>query len=228
MHQETWTPLMEPALGSGEQLSFTTAGETSNSFVAWYATRLQETLARQGHVRRSNSGAFEPEAAADKAPVEAQSPVRLVLNLCDIDRPRPIHRRGQGTFVATAALHARARKAAASPNTICFTIQPSVVASADAPIVDRLAANLAVDPGRVLVVDPSLSIDPNLTLDKGGKKGPGTGPILFKCDSEAEGGPTCSCTGSNDCLKMGASGSCTNDSIQCDNANQTCTCRWDI
>ena len=27
--------------------------------------------------------------------------MRLVLNLCDFDRPRPVHRRGQGTFVAT-------------------------------------------------------------------------------------------------------------------------------
>jgi ribulose-5-phosphate 4-epimerase/fuculose-1-phosphate aldolase len=92
---------MEPAIGSTEQLSFTTAGETSNSFVAWYATRLQETLARQGHVHRSNNGAFAAETTANGAPAETQSPVRLVLNLCDLDRPRSVHRRGQGTFVAT-------------------------------------------------------------------------------------------------------------------------------
>jgi ribulose-5-phosphate 4-epimerase/fuculose-1-phosphate aldolase len=101
MHQETWTPLMEPAIGSHEQLSFTTAGETSNAFVAWYATRLQETLARQGHMHRPTNGALASDTGAEGALAEGQSPVRLVLNLCDFDRPRPVHRRGQGTFVAT-------------------------------------------------------------------------------------------------------------------------------
>ena len=101
MYQESWTPLLEPATGSSEQLSFTTAGDSSNAFVAWYATRLQETLARQGHVHRSVNSALDADAPADRTAAEAQSPVRLVLNLCDIDRPRPVHRRGQGTFVAT-------------------------------------------------------------------------------------------------------------------------------
>jgi ribulose-5-phosphate 4-epimerase/fuculose-1-phosphate aldolase len=100
MYQETWTPLLEPATGSNEQLSFTTAGDSSNAFVAWYATRLQETLACQGHVHRSNGAAQDAEATSDQA-AETQPPVRLVLNLCDIDRPRSVHRRGQGTFVAT-------------------------------------------------------------------------------------------------------------------------------
>jgi hypothetical protein len=108
MHQETWTPLMEPTTGSDERLSFTTAGETTDPFVIWYAERLQETLARLGHVHRpSNSpegagptAASAPGSAAEETSTEAQ-PVRLVLNLCDIDRPRSIHRRGQGTFVAT-------------------------------------------------------------------------------------------------------------------------------
>ena len=100
MHQETGTPLMEPTTGSAERLSFTTAGETSNSFVLWYADRLQETLARLGHTRRSG-GAPAGDESAEGPAAEAQSPVRLVLNLCDFDRPRPIHRRGQGTFVAT-------------------------------------------------------------------------------------------------------------------------------
>jgi hypothetical protein len=101
MYQESWTPLLEPAIGSSEQLSFTTAGDSSNAFVAWYATRLQETLARQGQVHRSNSSALDADAPAEREAAEAQPPVRLVLNLCDIDRPRPVHRRGQGTFVAT-------------------------------------------------------------------------------------------------------------------------------
>ena len=102
MHQETWTPLLEPTTGSDERLSFTTAGETSNPFVTWFAERLQATLARLGHVDRSNNGAPAAEAApvfdpsGDEATADAP-PVRLVLNLSDIDRPRPVHRRGQGT-----------------------------------------------------------------------------------------------------------------------------------
>lgn len=100
MHQETWSPLVEPAIGSAERLSFTTAGDTTNPFVLWFARRLQETLARQGHVHRTSSGDTGGEGAGD-ASAAAEPPVRLVLNLCDIDRPRSVHRRGQGTFVAT-------------------------------------------------------------------------------------------------------------------------------
>ena len=91
MHQETWSPLAEPTLGSDERLSFTTAGDATAPFLHWFATQLQAVLAQQGHLLRTGEG----EASS------AESPVRLVLNLCDIDRPRPVHRRGQGTFVAT-------------------------------------------------------------------------------------------------------------------------------
>src|SRR4051794_22203654 len=101
MCTETWTPLLEPAIGFNERLSFTIAGDASNSFVAWYAARLQETLARQGHIHRPSSTARDVDDLAEPADKPAQSPIRLVLNLCDIDRPRPVHRRGQGTFVAT-------------------------------------------------------------------------------------------------------------------------------
>ena len=97
MHQETWSPLVEPAIGSAERLSFTTAGDTTNQFVLWFANRLQETLARQGHIHRT--GAHDGGEGSGEA--GAEPPVRLVLNLCDFDRPRPVHRRGQGTFVAT-------------------------------------------------------------------------------------------------------------------------------
>ena len=96
MHQETWTPLAEPLLGSDERLSFTIAGDSTNPFVQWFAQRLQVTLAHQGHLLRR--GGLASDSAEDAAP---DSPVRLVLNLCDIDRPRSVHRRGQGTFVAT-------------------------------------------------------------------------------------------------------------------------------
>jgi ribulose-5-phosphate 4-epimerase/fuculose-1-phosphate aldolase len=101
MYPETWTPLLEPTLGFNERLSFTTAGDASSPLVAWYAARLQETLARQGHIHRASGIAHDQEALAQPADQPAQTPVRLVLNLCDIDRPRPVHRRGQGTFVAT-------------------------------------------------------------------------------------------------------------------------------
>jgi ribulose-5-phosphate 4-epimerase/fuculose-1-phosphate aldolase len=101
MYTETWTPLLEPTPGSSEQLSFTTAGDSNNTFVAWYAARLQETLARQGHIHRPSNTTLDTDSLAERSAAEAQPPTRLVFNLCDIDRPRPVHRRGQGTFVAT-------------------------------------------------------------------------------------------------------------------------------
>src|SRR4051794_37231506 len=101
MCTETWTPLLEPAIGFNERLSFTIAGDASNPFVAWYAARLQEALARQGHIHWPSSTAPDLDDVAEQADKQAQPPIRLVLNLCDIDRPRPVHRRGQGTFVAT-------------------------------------------------------------------------------------------------------------------------------
>ena len=101
MYSETWTPLLEPTIGFNERLSFTTAGDASNPLVAWYAARLQETLVRQGHIHRPSSPARDVDALAEQADTAAQPPIRLVLNLCDIDRPRPVHRRGQGTFVTT-------------------------------------------------------------------------------------------------------------------------------
>ena len=90
MHQETWSPLVEPAPDSAEQLSFTTTGDTTNPFLLWFASQLRATLEQLGHSHRAGA-----------EPGEAELPVRLVLNLCDIDRPRSVHRRGQGTFVAT-------------------------------------------------------------------------------------------------------------------------------
>src|SRR5262249_60457489 len=100
-HKEPCPPRVDPATGPSEQLTSPPAGDSSNAFVAWYATRLQETLARLGHVHRSANSALDGDAPADRTAAEAQPPVRLVLNLCDVDRPRPVHRRGQGTFVAT-------------------------------------------------------------------------------------------------------------------------------
>ena len=101
MHQETTTPIIGPLFELDERLTFTTTGETSSSFVAWYAEQLQETLTRQGHIHRPLNSAFIVDVQADQALSEAQEQVRLVFNLCDIERPRPVHRRGQGTFVVT-------------------------------------------------------------------------------------------------------------------------------
>lgn len=84
---------MGPTTGPDEELTFTTAGETGSALVNWFARGLTGALGRHGH-------AFQQPAPPDAAPDE-HPPVRLVLNLCDIDKPRPIHRRGQGTFVAT-------------------------------------------------------------------------------------------------------------------------------
>jgi ribulose-5-phosphate 4-epimerase/fuculose-1-phosphate aldolase len=106
MYPETWTPLLEPAIGFNERLSFTTVGDASNPFVAWYATRLQETLARQGHIHRPSGTVRDLDALDEQPNTASQPPIRLVLNLCDIDRPRPVHRRGQGTFVATIVVGA--------------------------------------------------------------------------------------------------------------------------
>ena len=101
MHQEIPTPLAGPQLDLGERLTFTTTGETSSSFVAWYAQRLHDVLIRHGHVHRSFNGEPMAESSTDGTPPDPQDHVRLVINLCDIQRPRPIHRRGQGTFVVT-------------------------------------------------------------------------------------------------------------------------------
>lgn len=101
MHQETWTPLMGPAIGLDERLNFTIAGETQSALVTWYAERLRDTIVRQGNMYRSFNGAFPGDSADDDALAEAQEQIRLVINMCDIDRPRSVQRRGQGTFVVT-------------------------------------------------------------------------------------------------------------------------------
>lgn len=97
MHQDTWTPLMGPALGSDEsQLTFTTAGETRSTLVQQMIAGLRTALTAQGHIFRAPSGSHDPQSESEALP-----PVRLVLNMGDEDLVKPIHRRGQGTFVAT-------------------------------------------------------------------------------------------------------------------------------
>src|SRR5689334_4635432 len=84
-----------------ERLTFTTAGETSSAFVTWYADRLRDVMMRQGHTHRLLNGTLAMDAVPEGSPHDTREQVRLVLNLCDIDRPRPIRRSGQGTFVVT-------------------------------------------------------------------------------------------------------------------------------
>jgi hypothetical protein len=93
------TPSLAPALtlGSEEQLTFTTAGETSSTLVTWFAQGLRETILRLGHIYRDPQASLAP----GESPSDQQHTVRLVINLCDIDKPRSVQRRGQGTFVAT-------------------------------------------------------------------------------------------------------------------------------
>jgi ribulose-5-phosphate 4-epimerase/fuculose-1-phosphate aldolase len=101
MQQEPLPSLATPALEIEGRLTFTTAGETTSAFVAWYAGRLRDVMIRQGHTHRILTGSLIMDAVPEGAPSDPQDQVRLVLNLCDIDRPRPIRRSGQGTFVVT-------------------------------------------------------------------------------------------------------------------------------
>jgi ribulose-5-phosphate 4-epimerase/fuculose-1-phosphate aldolase len=101
MQHEPTSSLSGPTFDFDERLTFTTAGETSSAFVSWYAENLRDVLMRQGHTHRVLSGPLAMDAVPEGTPSDARDQVRLVLNLCDIDRPRPIRRSGQGTFVVT-------------------------------------------------------------------------------------------------------------------------------
>jgi ribulose-5-phosphate 4-epimerase/fuculose-1-phosphate aldolase len=101
MQQETSSSLVGPTLDLDERLTFTTARETSSAFVNWYAERLRDVMTRQGHIHRTLNGALVMDAVPEGTPADPRDQVRLVLNLCDIDRARPIRRSGQGTFVVT-------------------------------------------------------------------------------------------------------------------------------
>ncbi|GAB4109400.1 MAG: class II aldolase/adducin family protein [Roseiflexaceae bacterium] len=84
------------SLGAEEQLTFTTAGETSSALVHWFANGLRTAILELGHIYRDAQA-----AVIEGSDNEQQHNVRLVLNLCDPDKPRSIRRAGQGTFVAT-------------------------------------------------------------------------------------------------------------------------------
>jgi hypothetical protein len=101
MQQESASSLVGPTLDLDERLTFTTAGETSSAFVNWYAERLRDVMTGQGHIHRTPKSALVMDAVPEGAPADPRDQVRLVLNLGDVDRVRPIRRSGQGTFVVT-------------------------------------------------------------------------------------------------------------------------------
>src|SRR5262245_8366098 len=101
MQQESSSSLVGPTLDLDERLTFTTAGETSSVFVNWYAQRLRDEMTHQGHIHRRPKGALVMDAAPRVAAADPRDQVRLVPNVGDIERVRPVHRRGQGTFVVT-------------------------------------------------------------------------------------------------------------------------------
>jgi len=79
---------------SDEIMTFTIAGESQSVFVRQFAERLRDTIIAKGHIFREN-------AIDATGEVNDEMPLRLVLNRCDVDSPRPVKRRGQGTFVAS-------------------------------------------------------------------------------------------------------------------------------
>jgi ribulose-5-phosphate 4-epimerase/fuculose-1-phosphate aldolase len=101
MQQETLSALAGSAFDLDGRLTFTTAGETNSAFVSWYASRLREVMTGLGHTHRVLNGTLAMDALPEGVPSDPRDQVRLVLNLCDIERPRPIRRSGQGTFVVT-------------------------------------------------------------------------------------------------------------------------------
>ena len=132
------------------------------------------------------------------------------------------------TALQAKTLHVKAKKTA-SQDTICFSIQPSVAPRQEqpTPAADSLIASTVVPAG--VIGTPILTdIDPSVTLSKGGKGGKGGGVLYFKCDSEAAGGPSCSCMGSDDCLRLGVSGACVKGTIKCNDQDSTCTCQWNV
>lgn len=97
MYQEP-SALFEGAHFSDEDvMRFSIAGETTSELVRWYAEHVRETLARQGHTFRPFDQVYSTELGA----LDPNEQVRLVINMADVERPRPVRRSGQGTFVVT-------------------------------------------------------------------------------------------------------------------------------
>ena len=79
---------------SDEVMTFTIAGESHSAFVTSFAERLRDVIVSKGNI-------YRPNVIDASGEVKDEMPLRLVLNMCDVDAPRPVKRRGQGTFVAS-------------------------------------------------------------------------------------------------------------------------------
>jgi ribulose-5-phosphate 4-epimerase/fuculose-1-phosphate aldolase len=97
MYQDTPTGITGPAFAPEERIIFGMAGETQSAQVRWFAEGLQAALLRRGHELRSLAEARAVEADA----LVPSEQIRLVVNLVDIEQPRPVRRSGQGTFVVS-------------------------------------------------------------------------------------------------------------------------------
>lgn len=97
MYQHTPSGIAGPAFAPEERIIFGIAGETQSAQVRWFADGLKAALLRRGHELRSlaDARAQEPDALV---PSEQ---IRLVVNLVDVEQPRPVRRSGQGTFVVS-------------------------------------------------------------------------------------------------------------------------------
>ncbi len=77
-----------------EVMTFTTAGSTSSAYVSEFTARLRDVIVSKGNI-------YRPDAVNQEGDVQEDGVLRLVLNMCDVNNPKPVKRRGQGTFVAS-------------------------------------------------------------------------------------------------------------------------------
>lgn len=101
MTDETQAAIESNILENDERMTFSIAGETNSSQVHWYAEKLHDTLIAQGHTYRPMAAPRVIDTNGDDETADTIGQVRMVINLVDLDRPWPVRRTGQGTFVVT-------------------------------------------------------------------------------------------------------------------------------
>ena len=94
MTDSSHTPTWKSPFPTNEIMTFTIAGESTSEFVNQFALRLRDIIVTKGHTFAANA----VDAAGE---VKLNDPLRLVLNMCNVEKPRPVNRKGQGTFVAS-------------------------------------------------------------------------------------------------------------------------------
>ena len=77
-----------------EVMTFTVAGSSQSAFVEQFTERLRDKIVAKGNI-------YRPNVIDQSGEVKEEGSLRLVLNKCDVDGPRPVRRGGQGTFVAS-------------------------------------------------------------------------------------------------------------------------------